>query len=96
MFDVSGEGLAGARGWEWSKAARHHTSSFILTSHSTRHCFFSDWDMQGHQKLPTDQRTAVCSHNGPAEEDAYDSLEVVVHLESTGRGWRRSTQIMNT
>lgn len=54
------EGRVGDGGWEWSKAAHHHISLIFFLNHSlhhtTRHCFFfSDWDMQGHQKLRIDQ-----------------------------------------
>lgn len=71
--------------WEWSKAARHHISHLNHSlHHTTRHCF-SDWDMQGHQKLQRDHWTFRSGAVRPAERGCPLALEEVTGGASSFR-----------
>lgn len=85
-------GRAEARGVEreWSKAARHHVFLFFffffpsLTHHTIRHCLFSDWEMQGHQK-------AAKRISEPLEAQTHTegmSATPKYMLQFTTRGWK--------
>lgn len=83
-------GRAEARGVEreWSKAARHHVFFFSpppsLTHHTIRHCLFSDWEMQGHQK-------AAKRISEPLEAQTHTegmSATPKYMLQFTTRGWK--------
>lgn len=89
--DVSGGGEAGQRPGEWSGNGpkQHAIMSFFfsppsLTHHTIRHCLFSDWEMQGHQK-------AAKRISEPLEAQTHTegmSATPKYMLQFTTRGWK--------
>lgn len=96
------QGRAEARGGGAGMVQSSTPSNLLnfLITHSTTPpgtVFFSDWDMQGHQKLQIDHRTVLSSRDRPAQRGCLKCLSRGYRspIEGAGRESRQNTQITN-